>query len=523
MKLRGADILARSLAAAGIRRVFALSGNHIMPVYDAALEAKLDLLHVRHEGATVHMADAWARLTGTPGIALVTGGPGHANALGALYTSLQGETPVVLLSGHAPLAELGKGAFQEMAQASAAAPLVKASWTAQTAAGLGDDIVRALRIAREGRPGPVHLSLPSDVLEEAIEGGTDAVPPPAAFAFAATAMDSAAARALLEDLRNASRPLVIAGPQLADREGRAMLARLEAASGVPSFVMESPRGVNDPSLGLLAEVLGRADAVSLLGKTVDFTLRFGAAFDATCRVMPLAPAYGARATLDALVAAAEGGARRASGWLEEARGALSWRPAAWRTLASSRGGPVHPVELGRAIQSLLDRDPDAVFVSDGGEIGQWAQACVSAPHRVVNGVAGAIGPALPFAIAAKLAKPGSTVVAVMGDGTFGFHMAEMDTAVRHGANIVAIVGNDATWNAEHQIQLRNYGAARVHGLELRPATRYERVAEALGGHGEFVEHADQLDGALQRAVASGRPACVNVLIERLPAPAYKRG
>ncbi len=522
MKLRGADVLARSLAAAGIRRVFALSGNHIMPVYDAALEAKLELLHVRHEGATVHMADAWARMTGTPGIALVTGGPGHANALGALYTSLQGETPVVLLSGHAPLAELGKGSFQEMAQATAAAPFVKASWTAQSAAGLGEDVVRALRIAREGRPGPVHVSLPSDVLEDVVERGDEVAPPSSAFAIATVPMADASGRALLEDLRRASRPLVIAGPQLADREGRALLARFEAASGIPSFVMESPRGVNDPSLGLLAEVLARADAVFLLGKTVDFTLRFGTAFGAACQVTPLGPGTGARATLGVLVALAEGGGKRASGWLEEARGALSWRPAAWQGLASPPGGPVHPVEFGRAIQSLLDRDPDAVFVSDGGEIGQWAQACVAAPHRVINGVAGAIGPALPFAIAAKLARPGSTVVAVMGDGTFGFHMAEMDTAARYGANIVVVVGNDATWNAEHQIQLRSYGAARTHGLELRPATRYDRVVEALGGHGEFVERADQLAGALQRAAAAGKPACVNVVIERLPAPTYKR-
>ena len=145
MKLRGADILARSLAGAGLDKVFALSGNHVMPVYDAAIEAKLDLVHVRHEGAAVHMADAWARLTGTTGIALVTGGPGHANALGALYTSLQGETPMVLLSGHAPLSELGKGAFQEMAQAATAEPLVKASWTAQSAEALGADIARAVR------------------------------------------------------------------------------------------------------------------------------------------------------------------------------------------------------------------------------------------------------------------------------------------------------------------------------------------------------------------------------------------
>src|SRR4029077_20116568 len=158
--LRGADLLARSLAAAGARHLFALSGNHVMPVFDAALDAKLEIVHVRHEAAAVHMADAWGRLTNEPGVALVTGGPGHANAVGALYTALAAESPLVLLSGHAPLAELGKGAFQEMAQADLAAPVTKASWTANDPVAIGEVITRALRIAGAGRPGPVHVSLP---------------------------------------------------------------------------------------------------------------------------------------------------------------------------------------------------------------------------------------------------------------------------------------------------------------------------------------------------------------------------
>src|SRR5947209_15926796 len=162
--MRGADVVARSLSAAGARHLFTLSGNHIMPVFDAALDANLSLIHVRHEAAAVHMADAWGRLTGEPGIALVTGGPGHANAVGALYTALASESPLILISGHAPLDELGKGAFQEMAQAAVAAPLCKASWTAKSAQTLGQDIARAIREARSGRPGPVHVSVLNDVL-----------------------------------------------------------------------------------------------------------------------------------------------------------------------------------------------------------------------------------------------------------------------------------------------------------------------------------------------------------------------
>jgi acetolactate synthase-1/2/3 large subunit len=483
--------LARSLAAAGARHLFALSGNHVMPVFDAALDAGLSIVHVRHEAAAVHMADAWGRLTGEPGIALVTGGPGHANAVGALYTALASESPLVLISGHAPLAELGMGAFQEMDQAAMAAPVTKASWVAQSAEKLADDILRAWREARSGTPGPVHLSIPNDVLDAT----TDA-PVPALSHFTVLAEK----RENTFSFGEARRPLIIAGPA----RMRAGTRQMEEACGIPVIGMESPRGVNDPSLGRLAVVLARADLVLLLGKRADFTLKFGRAFGAGCRVVDLQ-------TL-------EGVSFRHDEWLQEVRSALGYRPPEWRNLASKAEGPIHPVELCREVQKLLDA-PDAVFVSDGGEFGQWAQACVSAPRRIINGPAGAIGSALPFAAAAKLACPHAPVVAMLGDGTFGFHMAELDTAVRCGLDYVAVIGNDATWNAEYQIQLRAYGQERARGCELLP-TRYGAASVALGAHGEDVSTPGELQGALRRAAASGKPACVNVLIERLPAPRY---
>src|SRR6185295_539868 len=426
--LRGADLLARSLATAGTRHLFALSGNHVMPVFDAALEAKLQLIHVRHEAAAVHMADAWGRLTGEPGIALVTGGPGHANAVGALYTALASESPMVLISGHAPRGELGKGAFQEMDQAAMAAPVTKASWTVQSVDVLATEIVKAWRGAKSGTPGPVHLSVPNDLLDAAT---TVAVPPPADFAVPKEP------DGIAPSLAGAQKPLIIAGPAAMRKGAR----ELEEATGIPVIGMESPRGVNDPSLGHLAEVLARADLALLLGKRVDFTLKFGKAFAPGCRVLQ--------------VQALRGIEFRNNGWLEEVHAALSYRPPEWRSVQSKPEGPIHPVTLCREVQSLLD-PRDAVLVSDGGEFGQWAQACLSAPRRLINGPAGSIGSALPFAAAAKLACPDARVVAMLGDGTFGFHMAELDTAVRHRLDYVAVIGNDATWNAEYQIQLRAY-------------------------------------------------------------------
>jgi len=505
---RGADLVAQALARAGARHLFALSGNHVMPVFDAALDARLPILHVRHEAATVHMADAWGRLTGEPGVALVTGGPGHANAVGALYTALAADSPMVLLSGHAPSHELGKGAFQEMAQGEMAAPAAKASWTVRSADSLGVDLAHAFRTARSGRPGPVHLSLPVDFLEAKLEAEL-----PPLEQFLPEEHPPQDLREALEALAKAKSPLLIAGPALAHARGRARLAEFERSSGVPAFVMESPRGVNDPSLGLLAEALKRADAVVLAGKPRDFTLRFGAAFAPACRAVEIG--Y----DLDLLSLAKELRGNK-SGWRDEVRAMLAYRPAAWASVRSAPGGPVHPIELAREVQKLLDA-PESVLVADGGEFGQWSQAALQAPHRVINGPAGSIGAALPFAAAAQLALPESRVVAMLGDGTFGFHCAEIDTAVRHELAYLAVVGNDACWNAEHQIQKRSYGPERAYGCELRP-TRYDQVAAGFGAHAEHVERPAELAGALARAAGARRVACVNAMIERLPAPIYQR-
>jgi acetolactate synthase-1/2/3 large subunit len=178
---------------------------------------------------------------------------------------------------------------------------------------------------------------------------------------------------------------------------------------------------------------------------------------------------------------------------------------------------MHPLAVCAALQPLVDRG--AVLVVDGGEFGQWVQADVDAPIRLINGPSGSIGSAIPMAIAARLVHRDRPVMAALGDGTFGFHALELDTALRYELPIVAVVGNDARWNAEHQLQLQHYGAARAVACTLLP-TRYDRIAEALGGHGEHVERPEELPRALERAVASGRPAVVNVMIDGTAAPTF---
>jgi acetolactate synthase-1/2/3 large subunit len=283
--MRGADIVVESLFDAGIRTVFTLSGNHVMSIFDAAIGSAITLVHTRHEAAAVSMADAYARMSGTVGVALVTGGAGHVNALGALCSARAGETPLLLLSGHAPLDEYGNGAFQEIDQAALAAPLTKASWTVQSIGSLAHDLARGLRIARSGRPGPIHISLPSDVLE-AQGNWNRSTNDMAANDIQPLARQTA--RTVIEHLRGANRPLIIAPPTLCTVAGRIALGRLSRL-GVPVIPMESPRGLKDPSLGRLAELLCDADLVLLLGKALDFTLNFGCSALFRCRWMIIDP------------------------------------------------------------------------------------------------------------------------------------------------------------------------------------------------------------------------------------------
>ncbi len=532
--MRGADLVTKALSDAGVTTIFSLSGNQIMPIYDACIDARIRLIHVRHEAAAPFMADAWAQLTGDVGVALIAAAPGFANGLGPLYTARASESPVVLLSGDAPIGQDGQGAFQELSQTAITAPLTKASFRATSADSLGDDVAKAIRIARSGRPGPVHLALPFDVLEARTNA---AVPAPGCFAPETLMPDEADIEAVADALKSAERPLIVLGPASNASRAGDLLGRLAEATDAPVIPMESPRGFNDPSLGQFSKSFARADLVLSLGKSVDFTLNFGIppAVDPACRWIVVDP------DSDQLERARRNlGSRLAAAHRADVRGAVSWlvdlakRPAAgreiWRAEVASaiafRGFEakhdpsakrMSPAVLCQAVQRQIDAATESIFIADGGEFGQWAQACLSAPNRVINGPAGAIGGGLCYGVAAKLARPDATVFSLMGDGTSGFHFGEFETAVRCKAPFIAVIGHDARWNAEHQIQLRNYGPDRLNACQL-DATRYDLAAQGLGCHGEHVTDPGELDAALDRAVNSGLPACVNVEIEGLPAP-----
>lgn len=530
--MRGADLVMQTLAARGVEQIFTLSGNHIMVLFDAAIETGQRLIHTRHEAAAVHMADAYGRLTGRPGVAMVTGGPGHANAVPALFTALGADSPVVLISGHAPVSQLGTGAFQELDQVAIAAPVAKASLLCKSAETLVADVERALDIAQSGRPGPVHLSLPSDILDaEAVPPANDAGSPPSER----SAPDFAALSRLLSASK---RPVIIGGPAFSRAHTKQALAAVAKKLGVPFGIQESPRGLNDPSLGAIADVLPEADLLILANKACDFTVGF-ASPPATAQSVKIFATSGddlqlglarsakaddaetvlatAEETLTGLEALDAASFAFEPGWLDRASAAVAYRPPQWKEPQISAEGRLHPLDMCFEIKMFLDRFEDPILICDGGEIGQWAQATLDARRRLTNSVTGSIGASLPFAIGARAADRGAPVISIMGDGTVGFHLAEFETAVRCKTPFIVIVGNDNVWNAEHQIQINDYGASRATGCELLPAT-YDKVCAALGGFGAHVTTRAELATALVAAQESGLPACINVALDGRAAP-----
>ena len=541
-KVRCADLLVEALTCAGVERIFTVSGNHIMSLFDACNDSRIELVHVRHEAAAVHMADAWGRLTCSPGVALVTGGPGLANTLSALFVALSAESPVVLISGRAPETQIGRGAFQELAQAELATYVTKASCDIVAAESIAKEISQAFRTACSGRPGPVHLGVPVDTLESTVSMPptspvTDDFRPPTTVPVREYVSQAA------EALRAAKRPLLLGGPHVTRGATGVLLRAFADNTGIPGIAMESPRGVNDPAQGALAEILRQADVVALVGKRTDFTLQFGEALSETASLIQFDPDLAVLQTTAnqpgladrLLVRHACDSAkileqlynvlccRSADGspWTQTVTAALARRcRRRFRSDESSAEGPegtLAPWNVCRSVHEFLQDADESVFISDGGEFGQWAQADIMTDHRLINGPSGSIGSAIPFALAARMRFPAARIVTVSGDGAFGFHALEFDTAVRYDLPFVAVVGNDACWNAEYQIQLRQYSARRAIGCELN-RTRYDHLVHAIGGHGEFVTQPDELGPALRRAHTSGKPACVNVLIDRAAAP-----
>jgi acetolactate synthase-1/2/3 large subunit len=520
--------IARFLRRRGIDRIFGLQGGHIQPIWDHVALQGIGIVDVRDEGAAVHMAHAYAELTGRFGVAMVTAGPGVTNTVTAMANASLARAPVLLIGGCTSRPQANMGPLQDIPHVDILRPITRLARTArvpdQVIRELDEAFARAMGVS--GEPGPVYIEIPTDVLRSRVPSNLVldewlAEKPPRILP-----PDPAQVRAAVDLFWSARRPLVITGrgargagealKRFLDRTGALYLDTQESRGLVPA---DHPATV----AGARAAAMAEADVVLLIGRKLDYQMAYGspAVFrDATFirladnpgelidnrRGQPELLATPALA-IDAMMTLAGNRTTNAdTGWLDGLRAHHRERTAPRKSSATGPDGKVHPGAIFDAITEVAD--DDYVAIADGGDLLSFARTGLHASLYMDAGAFGCLGVGVPFAIAAALGLPGRQVISVNGDGAFGINAMEIDTAVRHGAKVLFIVSNNAAWNIERLDQEMNYGG-RVVGTTLRHSD-YAMMARALGTYGERVERADDLVPALQRALQN-LPALVDVV------------
>ncbi len=538
----GGQLVVKALQQEGVRVLFTLAGGHLFPIYDACLDAGIRIVDTRHEQAAGHMAEGWSLFAGEMGVCAVTAGPGLTDAVTAIANAFQSNSPMLVLAGRSALSENDRGSLQDIDQLSLVKPITKWARICHQSHRIPEYVAMAYRHALSGRPGPVYLELPMDVLFAKVDEAQVRWPE----RYRSTARPTAEP-ALLEEaaalLAEAERPVVLAGSGCLWSGAAAALKGFAERTGIPVVTRTGGRGVlpdshplalSGPMMGILS-VLSQADVVVALGTRFNFTLLYGRLFQPPVRVIQVdieptelgfnrGPDIGVfgdiRAVLECLTPLVPENPGRA--WAGQARQAVEEAARSEREGFSRDSLPIHPRRLVEDVREVAG--PEAIYVCDGGDIMLWGSEVFPAerPASVATtGPLGCLGVGLPFALAAKLAQPERTVVLLSGDGTFGLNGMEFDTAVRHRLPILCVVGNDQAWGMIKHGQEMFYGPERVCACELG-RVRYDLLAQALGGYGELVERPEEIRPALERALRSGLPACVNVLTDpTLPHPVTK--
>jgi acetolactate synthase-1/2/3 large subunit len=522
------ELIALALKRAGVSHIFTLNGAHIWAVLMGAEEHGLRIIDFRHEQSATFAAEGWAKVTRECGVAAVTAGPGVTNSVSAIAQANASDTPIFVIGGRAPAARWGMGSLQEMDHVELVRSVTRKALTLESAEDAYRTAAECVRIAVSRRTGPVFMDVPIDVffgaadLPEATEHLVrDAGAPP----------DPALIQKAARSIREAQRPAVIAGGNVWWAHAEHELRELVERAHLPLSVNGMARGMLPPRHPLFVNrgrrvALGEADLVVAVGVPLDFRLNFGQppVFAEDARLIyldvddyrkhraPEVAIYGdLKAALAALAAAVEGVPARTE-WLEAISEAEANVRLGEQEIIGSDSSPVHPARLIAEVDRFIDRD--AIVVGDGGDFVSFAGRLIERPEPGLwldPGPFGCLGSGPGYAIGAKLARPDRQVVLLAGDGAFGFSAMEFDTMVRHRIPVVCVVGNNGIWALEKHPMQTMLGASIAADLGQR--TRYDSMVQALGGYGEMVERPEQIRPALERAFASGLPACINVICD----------
>jgi acetolactate synthase-1/2/3 large subunit len=529
----GGRLAAEVLRAHGIDVVFTLSGGHLFVLYDGCVQVGIDLVDTRHEQTAAFAAEGFAKVTGRPGCAALTAGPGVTNGVSAIASARLAGSPLVVLGGRAPQGRWGRGSLQELDHVPIVASVTKSAATATPGAGIVAAVDDALRAARTPHRGPTFVDMPLDAF------GPAAVDIPTFDAATARGADpdpDAIAR-VASLVGAATRPVLVVGGDVYWAGAAEELRAFAERAVVPVFANGLGRGllVADHRLAFSrarAVALQGADLVVVAGTPLDFRLAFGRFGEA--RVVHLADAPGEvgvhaepaeaigadlRATLAALAEATAGGGADHEDWVATLRSEEQRVRDGERSRLESDAVPIVPPRIYGELRALLDRD--ATVIGDGGDFVSYAGKYVdtyTAGSFLDPGPYGCLGTGPGYALGAARGRPGRQIVLMLGDGAAGFSLGDLDTLVRHQVDVTIIVGNNGIWGLEKHPMQALFGYDVV--AELRPETRYDQVMTSLGGHGELVREPNELRAALRRALATPGPSLVNVLTD--PADAYPR-
>jgi len=534
--INGGQIAARALQAAGVDCVFTLCGGHVMPIYIGCQELGIRVVDVRHEQAAVHAADAWARCNpGKIGVAVVTAGPGVTDGVTGIANAWRANSPILVFGGQGPFENLRRGSLQEMDHIGVVRPITKYADAVYQTPRVAEYVELAIRHAVSGIPGPAYLEIPMDVLMQTVEEESVQVPR-IRTAAPRLSPDRDHVREAIEILQAAERPMLMAGTSIKWSNAAPAMNRFISETHMPSFTNGMGRGSVPPDSPEFMnrsrrDALKQIDCIVLAGTLLDFRMRFGQTIPADAKIIQLdmdatligqnrqadVPLVGnLGCSFDLLLEEMKNGSVQLdfSGWRDTLREIESAAEAKVQAQLDSDEVPIDPQRMCREVRDWLATLDDPVVIGDGGDI--VATAAKILPVRregawMDPGPLGTLGVGMPFALAAQLANPGKPVVIVYGDGAFGLNGFEYDTAVRFGLPIVGVMGNDGAWGQMMRPQKGMYGTAENTLLNF---SRYDKVVEALGGHGEFVERPEEIRAALERAIASGKPALVNVIIRQ---------
>jgi acetolactate synthase I/II/III large subunit len=539
---QGGEIAVAVARAHGVQAMFTLSGAHVFPLYVGAVRAEppMPLVDVRHEATAVFAAEATAKLTRRPGLAVLTAGPGVTNGVSAVTSAWFNGAPVLVLGGRAPSARWGSGALQELDHPPLLAPVTKHASTVPAVGQIAEMVDQALRIATLPHRGPVFLDVPMDELY-----GRAEMPGVAPVASVLVEPDPDDVAAVADLVRQAKRPVLVLGSDVWADGAEDAARRLVDSLGLPTVANGMGRGVLPAGHPLLvsrarSRAFARADLVVVVGTPLDFRLgygRFGGQQGAAAATVvhlvdspgqvathtPVAASVAGSLTavLDGLAQAVLQELRRPSWaqWADELRQHADAAAARDADLLASDADPIHPARVyGELLPRLAD---DAVVIGDGGDFVSFAGRFVEprAPGGWLDpGPFGCLGTGLGYALAARLARPTAQVVLLLGDGAAGFSLMDVDTLVRHRLPVVMVLANNGVWGLEKQPMQLLYGFDVA--ADLSQETAYDGVVRALGGAGETVTKPADLGAALDRAFAAGVPYMLNVRTD--PAVGYPR-